>query len=151
MQRDIWKIRRDTPQIIQNFFACVIPLLPTPPSTSHPNWKLDPMLKHMMRVAKYGIHIDQPISIDEMDISFQGRHKDKQRVTYKKGGDCFLVDDLCAEVYTYLWHFINQLAPRKWIGYGIPPLHGRVMSLFEQLPEKTGNYICGMDNLFNSP
>ena len=25
------------------------------------------------------------------------------------------------------------------------------MSLFEQLPEKTGNYICGMDNLFTSP
>ena len=25
------------------------------------------------------------------------------------------------------------------------------MSLFEQLPEKTGNYIFGMDNLFNSP
>ena len=25
------------------------------------------------------------------------------------------------------------------------------MSLFEQLREKTGNYICGMDNLFNSP
>ena len=26
-----------------------------------------------------------------------------------------------------------------------------VMSLFEQLTEKTDNYICGMDNLFNSP
>ena len=30
-------------------------------------------------------------------------------------------------------------------------MHGRVMSLFEQLSEKTGNYICGIDNLFNSP
>ena len=105
----------------------------------------------MMRVAKYGIHIGQLISVDEMDIIFQGRHKDKQRVTYKNGGDGFLVDDLCAEGYTYSWHFINQLAPRKWIGYGLPPLHGRVMSLFEQLPGKTGNYICGMDNLFNLP
>ena len=26
-----------------------------------------------------------------------------------------------------------------------PPLHVRVMSLFDQVPEKTGNYICGMD------
>ena len=25
------------------------------------------------------------------------------------------------------------------------------MILFEQLPEKTGNYIFGMDNLFKSP
>ena len=104
-----------------------------------------------MRVEKYGINIGQSISVDEMDISIQGRHKDKQRVTYKKGEDGFLVDALCAEGYTYSWYFRNQLAPRKWIGYGLLPLHGRVMSLFEQLPEKTGNYICGMDNLFNSP
>ena len=87
-------------------------------------------------VATYGIHIGQPVSIDEMDISFQGLHNDKQRVTYKKGGDGFLVDDLCAEGYTYLWQFINQLAPRKWIGYGLSPLHGQVMSLFEQIREK---------------
>ena len=61
------------------------------------------------------------------------------------------MDYLCAEGYTYSWYFRNQLAPRKWIGYGLSPLHGRVMSLFEQPPEKTGNYICGMDNLFNLP
>ena len=67
----------------------MIPLLPTPPSTSHPNWILDLLLKHMMRVEKYYIHVGQSISVDEMDISFQGRHKDKQRVTYKKGGDVF--------------------------------------------------------------
>ena len=65
----------------KTFFACVSPLLPTPPSTSHPNWKLDPLLKHMMRVEKYGIHIGQSISVDEMYIIFQGRHTDKQRVT----------------------------------------------------------------------
>ena len=79
------------------------PLLPTPLSTSHPNYKLDPLLKHMMRVAKDGIHISQSISVDEMDISFQVRHKDKQRVTYKKGGYGFLVDDMCTEGYTYSW------------------------------------------------
>ena len=60
------------------------------------------------------------------------------------------MDYLCAEGYTYSWYFRNQLAPRKWIDYGLLSLHGRVMSLFEQLPEKKGNYICGMDNLFNS-
>ena len=43
-----------------------------------------------------------------------------------------------------------QLAPRKWIDYGLSPLHGLVMSLFEKILEKTGNYFCGMDNLFNS-
>ena len=29
-------------------------------------------------------------------------------------------------------------------------MHGRVMSLFEQIIEKIGDYICGMDNLSNS-
>ena len=46
------------------------------------------------------------------------------------------MDALCAEGYTYWWYFRNQLAPKKWIGYGLSPLHGRLMSLFEQLPEK---------------
>ena len=97
------------PQKIQTFFACVSPLLPTPPSTSHPNWKLDPLLKHMMQVAKDGIHIGQSISVDEMDNSFQGRHKDKQSMTYKKVGDGFLLDALCAEGYTYSWYFKTNL------------------------------------------
>ena len=61
------------------------------------------------------------------------------------------MDALCNEGYTYSWYFINQLASRKWIDYGLSPLHGRVMSLLEQLPGKTGNYICGIDHLFNSP
>ena len=104
----------------------------------------------MMRVEKDGINIVQSISVDKMDCSFQGKHKYKQRVIYKKGGDGFLVDALCAEGYKYSWYFRNQLAPRKWKDYGLSPLHGRGMSLFEQLLEKTGNYICGMDNLFNS-
>ena len=39
----------------------------------------------MMRVSKEAILIGQSISIDEMDIGFQGQHQDKQRVNYKKG------------------------------------------------------------------
>ena len=73
----------------------------------------------MMRVGKDGINIGQLISVGEMDIGFQGRHKAKHRVRYKKVGDGFLVDSLCAEGYTYLWYFRNQLAPRKCIDYGL--------------------------------
>ena len=58
---------------------------------------------------------------------------------------------MCAEGYTYSWYFGKQLAPRKGIDYGLTPLHGQMMILFEKLPEETGNYICGMDNLFNLP
>ena len=67
-------------------------------SSSHPNQKLDPVLNHMVRIIKEDIDIDQSILVDEQDTSFQGTHKDKQRVSYKKFGDGILVDDLCAEV-----------------------------------------------------
>ena len=66
-------------------------------------------------------------------------------------GDGFLVDALCAEGYTYSWYFRNQVAPKKWTDKGLSPLHSQVMSLLEQLPNGSANYICGMDNLFNSP
>ena len=61
------------------------------------------------------------------------------------------MDALCAEGYKYSWYFRKKLAPRKWIGYILLPLHGPMMSLSEQLPEKIGKSICGMDNLFILP
>ena len=97
----------------KTFFLCVSSLLPTPPYTSHPNWRLDPLLKHMMWVAENGTNIGQSISVDEMYIGFQGQHKDKQRVSYKIFGDSFLVGALCAEGCTYSLYFRNQLAPRN--------------------------------------
>ena len=133
------------------FFATCNPTIPTPPTTSHPNWKVDPLLKHMMRVSKGCILIGRSISIDEMVVSFQGKHGDKQRITYKKAGDGFLVDALCSDGYTYTWYFRNQPAPKSWLDKGLSPLHSRVMSLLQQLPENTKNYVCGMDNLFMSP
>ena len=58
-------------------FAGVNPILPTPSTSTEPNWKIDPLLKHMRRVSQDAIHIGRYISIDEQDIGFQGRHKDK--------------------------------------------------------------------------
>ena len=83
------------------FFSATDPIKPTPSPSTHPNWKIDPCLKHMMRVAKECICLGENISIDEQDIGFQGMHKDKQRINYKKVGDGFLVDALSADGYTY--------------------------------------------------
>ena len=132
------------------FFSAADPLKPVPPTTSHPNWKVDALLKHMMRVSKEVVCIGQDISVDEQDIGFQGRHRDKQRISYKKVGDGFLVDALSADGYTFTWYFRHQQAPPQWIEKGLSPLHSRVMSRFQQLPENTKNYKCGMDNLFIS-
>ena len=133
------------------FFSACDPVTPTPSTVTHPNWKIHPCLRHMMAVSKQAIFIGQDISIDEQDISFQGRHKDKQRVTYKRAGDGFLVDALCSDGYTYSWYFRNEPAPKSWLDKGLSPLHSRVMILLQQLPEGTKNYVCGMDNLFMSP
>ena len=133
------------------FFSATNPLIPTPPTTTHPNWKIDPVLKHMMRVSKEAMILGKSISIDEQDIGFQGQHKDKQRISYKRVGDGFLVDALCADGYTFSWYFRNQAAPKMWTSKGLSPLHSRVMSLLQQLPKSTAFYSCGMDNLYISP
>ena len=52
------------------FFSATDPLVPTPPTIAHPNWKIDPVLKHMMRVSKDAIKLGKSISIDEQDIGF---------------------------------------------------------------------------------
>lgn len=133
------------------FFSATDPIVPTPPTSSHPNWKIDPCLKHFVRVSKNCMFIGTSIAIDEQDIGFQGKHKDKQRVTFKKVGDGFLLDALCSDGYTYTFYFRNQPAPKSWIDKGLSPLHARVMSLVQQLPNETRNYVCGMDNLYISP
>ena len=131
------------------FFAGVNAIAPTPSTSTHPNWKIDPLLKHMRRVSQDSIHIGSYILIDEQDICFQGRHKDKQRVTFKKAGDGFLVDALCAYGYTSVWYFRNQLSPKFWTDKELSPLHARVMALVGQLTDS--NYKCRIDNLFMSP
>ena len=49
-------------------------------------------------------------------VGFQGRHRDKQRITYKKEGDGFLADCICSDGYTYAFHFHHQPASKQlWI------------------------------------
>ena len=69
------------------FFACVDPIILTPPTNTHQNWKIDSLLKQILRISQSAIHIGRYISTDEQGIEFQGRHKDRQRITFKKVGD----------------------------------------------------------------
>ena len=78
------------------FFSAINPIIPTPSTNTHPNWKVDPCLKQFARLSRECIYIGKIIACDEQDIGFQGRHRDKQRVTFKKMGDGFLLDALCA-------------------------------------------------------
>ena len=53
------------------FFSAIDPLIPTPPTSTHPNWEIHPVLKHMMKVSKDAIILGKSIRIDEQDIGFQ--------------------------------------------------------------------------------
>ena len=66
------------------FFIATNPIVPIPSTTTHPNCKFDPCLKHMIRVSKECMLIGRDISCDEQDIGFQGEHKDKKWVRFKK-------------------------------------------------------------------
>jgi hypothetical protein len=130
------------------FFAVQDPLIATPSREEYPNWKVREMIKWINfispKVYKPGISL----SIDEMTIGFQGKHKDKMRITYKAEGDGFQADALCHDGYTLQVYMRNNPAPKKYLQKKLSPLHARVLGLFECLEEK--HHQVGMDNLYNS-
>ena len=130
------------------FFACVDPLLPTPSRKTHPNWKVQKFFKWAMYISKKCVFIGRQISCDEQTIGFQGRHPDILRISYKREGDGFQCDSICADGYTYCFYFRNQPAPKFFLDLGMSSLHARVHGLWDQLPSK--NYTCAMDNLYMS-
>jgi hypothetical protein len=130
------------------FFSCQDPMLPTPPRKTHPNHKIDNFLSHVNRVSMEAWGMGRSVSCDEQTIGFQGRHQDKQRISYKKQGDGFQADCICENGYTYSFYFRNVAAPRKYLRKKCSPLHARVLFLFDQLPSK--NMVVGLDNLYIS-
>ena len=133
----------------KSFFTSCNPSLPVPSRSEHPNWKVHPFLKHILSVSKEAAFIGRDLSCDEQTIGFQGHHRDKQRITYKKEGDGFLADALCSDGYTFTFHFRHQPASEKIMKiYNCSPLHARVLGLISQLPHKY--YTLGMDNLYMS-
>ena len=133
----------------KNFFCSVDPQIPVPSRLTHPNWKVHPFLKHMKKVSQEAVVLGRNLSCDEQTIGFQGNHRDKQRITYKKEGDGFLADTICSDGYTYAFHFRHQPAsPKIMEGAKCSPLHARVLGLISQLPHKY--YTMGLDNLYMS-
>ena len=131
----------------KKYFVSQDPMKPVPKQEDAP--KVQPLLSHMMQVSKEAFHIGRDLSCDEQTIGFQGNHKDKQRITYKKEGDGFLADCICTQGYTYAFHFRHQKASDKIMKTAhCSPLHARVLGLISQLPHK--NYTLGMDNLYMS-
>ena len=88
------------------------------------------------------------LSIDEQTISFQGRHANKLRISYKAKGDGFQADAICDRGFTYAFYFRNEPPPKKYIKQGLSPLHARVMWLFDKLEQQYSR--VWIDNLYIS-
>ena len=121
----------------KSFFASNDPTYPVPSRDEAPNWKVHPFLKHILQVSKEAVFMGRDLSCDEQTIGFQGNHRDKQRITYKKEGDGFLADTICGDGYTFSFHFRHQSASKKIMDtFKCSPLHARVLGLISQLPDK---------------
>jgi hypothetical protein len=130
------------------FFAIQDPRKAVPDRKKVPNFKIAPMLSHMLKVSPEAWVLGPNASVDEQTVGFQGHHIDKLRITYKNEGDGFQCDALCQDGYTYSFYYRNHPAPQKYIAMGLSPLHARVMGLFDTL--ETKYHRIGLDNLYNS-
>lgn len=112
------------------FFSVQDPRIQIPSRKTHPNWKVEPILKQALKSCKEGIVPGRDVAIDEQTNGYQGKHEDKRRIDEKREGDGFQSDSVNVEGgYTYAFYFRNQPPPPKYIDIGACPLHARTLSL----------------------
>ena len=70
-------------QQFKKYFSVCHPYLETPPQSTHPNWKVDPILKHINTVSLEPVDLPNKLSVDEQTIGFQGRSSNKMRIEHK--------------------------------------------------------------------
>ena len=86
---------------IKSFLAYQNPIIYTPSKSKCPNWKVRPLITWMNYIFPKAWKLGREFSIDKMTLGFQGRHKDKRRITYKRAGYGFQCDALCENGFTY--------------------------------------------------
>ncbi len=94
-------------------------------------------------------NLGREFSIDEMDLAFKGLHKHKERITYKRAGDGFLVYALADRGYTY--RFLVK-CDNKWDRNieGLSPTFSAVYNLVSSLPSTSQWHHVYVDNLYSN-
>ena len=64
------------------FFTVQDPVKPTPTRNSHPNWKIQVLLRHAIIVSKDEIFLRSSLSCDEEKMGCKGRHPDILHINY---------------------------------------------------------------------
>ena len=88
-------------------------MLPLPDRKTVPNHKADHFLLHMLKEFLHYWKPGSNLVADEQDAGFKGKYPDKQRVTFKGGGNEFLISAICDDGFTITFYFRNMLAIRK--------------------------------------
>ena len=83
-----------------DFLAIQDPARPVTSRKTHPNWKVQPLLKHAIMVSKVAIVLGKELLMDEKTIGCKGRHPDILWITYKKEGVTSSVM-YCAQMTTH--------------------------------------------------
>ena len=94
------------------FFAVQDPVKLTPMRKSHPNLKIQVLLRHAIIVSKDVIFLGSTLSCDEETMGCKGRHPDILCINYKKEGDRFQCNALGSDGYTYTFSSVINLPHR---------------------------------------
>ena len=73
------------------FLAIKDPVKPVPLRKTHPNWEVQPLLKHEILVSKAAIVLGKGLAMDEYIIGCKGRNQDILQINYNKKGGCLPV------------------------------------------------------------
>ncbi len=112
-------------------------------------WKVRPLLDTLNQIFQSNWNCGREISIDEMDAAFKGRHHLKERITYKKAGDGFLIYALCDQGYTYSFLVkCDKKWPRKV--QGLTSTFSVVLNLVMKLPTNEKWHHLFVDNLYSN-
>ena len=86
---------------LKMFFCMRCTCMVIMPKTKHPNFKVDHLFKHVIKVSTEAWLLDMELSCDMHTQGFQGNHRDKSRIIYKVEDDGFHYDSIYVNGYTY--------------------------------------------------
>ena len=121
----------------KSLFRVQDPRKGTPSRKTHPNWKIERLLKQVLRINKEAMIPGRDASIDEQTIGFQGSHSNKKGHNENNEGNGFQCDSPnLPGGYTWAFCFRNQPAHPKYVAVGACPLHAHTLSLIDQITHK---------------
>ena len=87
------------------FLTLVDPRTPSPTRKEDHNLKINLLINKLIYMSKKLMTMGKWISVDEKTIQFKGMHVDKLQINYKKEGDGFQCDAICADGYMFSVYF----------------------------------------------